>query len=377
MPGRQTVFGPFELDADAGTLLRKGEPVPIGYRGFLLLSALVERPGEVLTKSDLIDTAWRGAAVEETNLSVQIAALRKALGPGPNGGEWIATIPRVGYRFVGAVERARRVPDSAGNPSVNNEISSGPSIAVLPFVNLSDDREQEYFADGIVEEIITALSRLRWLFVIARNSSFAYKGRAVDVKQIGQDLRVRYVLEGSVRKAGNRVRIGGQLVHTSTGAHLWADRFEGAMEDIFDLQDHVTSSVVAAIAPKLEQAEIERVKLKPTGASTPTTIISEDWQPGINGHANQTRKLLPLRTRLWNSTPISPRLTASRCNATQGERPVAGWSIVISRWRSLQDSRGGPRNWAGKIPMRFGRRESPLPSRSATSTPVPRLSKER
>ena len=141
---------------------------------------------------------------------------------------------------------------------------SKPSIAVLPFDNLSGDREQEYFADGIVEEIITALSRFRGLFVIARNSSFAYKGRAVDVKQIGRELGVRYVLEGSVRKAGSRVRITGQLIDTSSGAHLWADRFDGPLEDIFDLQDQVTSNVVGAIAPKLLQAEIDRANRKPT-----------------------------------------------------------------------------------------------------------------
>ena len=139
-----------------------------------------------------------------------------------------------------------------------------PSIAVLAFENLSGDPEQEYFADGMVEEIIMALSRMRWLFVIARNSSFTYKGRAVDVKQVGRELGVRYVLEGSVRKAGSKLRIAGQLIDTSTGAHLWADRFEGGTDDMFDLQDRVTASVVGAIAPKLEQAEIERALRKPT-----------------------------------------------------------------------------------------------------------------
>ena len=139
-----------------------------------------------------------------------------------------------------------------------------PSIAVLPFQNMSGDPEQEYFADGVVEDIITALSRIRWLFVIARNSSFIYKGRAVDVKQVGRELGVRYVLEGSVRKATNRVRVTGQLIDVSTGAHLWGDRFEGALEDIFDLQDQVTASVIGAIAPQLEHAEIERAKRKPT-----------------------------------------------------------------------------------------------------------------
>jgi adenylate cyclase len=139
-----------------------------------------------------------------------------------------------------------------------------PSIAVLPFQNMSGDPEQEYFADGVVEEIITALSRIRWLFVIARNSSFTYKGRAVHVKQVGLELGVRYVLEGSVRKAGNRVRITGQLIDVSTESHIWADRFEGDLANIFDLQDQVTASVVGAIEPMLEQAEIERAKRKPT-----------------------------------------------------------------------------------------------------------------
>jgi adenylate cyclase len=139
-----------------------------------------------------------------------------------------------------------------------------PSIAVLPFQNLSGDPQQDYFADGVVEEIITALSRFRQLFVIARNSSFTYKGRSVDVKQVGRELGVRYVLEGSVRKAGNKVRIAGQLIDASTSAHLWADRFEGALDDIFELQDHVTASVVGAISPRLEEAEIERAQRKPT-----------------------------------------------------------------------------------------------------------------
>ncbi len=139
-----------------------------------------------------------------------------------------------------------------------------PSIAVLPFDNMSGDREQDYFADGMVEEIITALSRFKSLFVIARNSSFAYKNKAIDIKRVGRELGVRYVLEGSVRKAGNRVRITGQLIEAATGNHIWADRFDGELEDIFGLQDKVTSSVVGLIAPRLEQAEFERARHKPT-----------------------------------------------------------------------------------------------------------------
>ena len=139
-----------------------------------------------------------------------------------------------------------------------------PSIAILPFTNLSSDPEQDYFADGMVEDIITGLSRSKSLFVIARNSSFTYKGKAVDIKQVGRDLGVRYVLEGSIRRASNRIRITGQLIDAVTGVHLWADRFEGGVGNVFDLQDQVTASVIGAISPKLEQAEIERSRRKPT-----------------------------------------------------------------------------------------------------------------
>ena len=161
----------------------------------------------------------------------------------------------------GASVSAHATGTSAKTPL---ELPDKPSIAVLPFQNLSGDPEQEYFVDGIVEEVTTAIARLPWLFVIARNSSFAYKGKSPDLRQVGRELGVRYVLEGSVRKAGNRVRITGQLIDAATGAHLWADRFGSQLEDIFDLQDQITSSVIGAIFPQLERAEIERAKLKPT-----------------------------------------------------------------------------------------------------------------
>ena len=165
---------------------------------------------------------------------------------------------------VGPGAQAKASTPELDKPSTRLALPDKPSIAVLPFQNMSGDPEQEYFADGIVEEIITALSRFQNLFVIARNSSFTYRGRAVDIKQVSRELGVRYVLEGSVRKSSNRVRITGQLIDATTGAHLWADRFEGTLEDVFDLQDRVTISVVSAIAPKLEQVEIERAKRKPT-----------------------------------------------------------------------------------------------------------------
>jgi len=267
------ILGPFRLDAEAEILFHGAEPLALGQRAVALLRVLVERPGIPVSKDALIEAAWAGLAVEESNLAVQIAALRRVFGKEPGGEHWIETLPRRGYRFVGPVstggERAiaaesevSNSPTSAGAPSLT--LPNQPSIAVLPFQNMSSDPDQEYFADGMVEEITTALSRFRSLFVIARNSSFAYKGRSVDVRQVGREFGVRYVLEGSVRKAASRVRITGQLIDVSTGAHLWAERFDGGLKDVFELQDQVSTSVVGAIAPKLEQAEIDRAKRKPT-----------------------------------------------------------------------------------------------------------------
>jgi TolB-like protein/class 3 adenylate cyclase len=179
------------------------------------------------------------------------------------GAQQVKNIHEPVRAFALVAKRATVVTASA-NASVPPALPDKPSIAVLPFQNMSGDPEQDYFADGMVEDIITALSRFKALFVIARNSSFTYKGRVVDVKQVGRELGVRYVLEGSVRKAANRVRITGQLVDTSTGVHLWADRFDGGLDDVFDLQDKVTESVVGAIAPAVEKAEIERAKRRPT-----------------------------------------------------------------------------------------------------------------
>src|SRR5262249_2263009 len=198
-------------------------------------------------------------------------AVRRAIGDSGEQQRFIRTIARKGYRFVGeGVEQgagaAAEIAVSATEKAAIRPLSlpDKPSIAVLPFTNISGDPEQEYFADGITEDVTTALSQFRWLFVIARNSSFVFKGKTVDAKEIARALGVRYLLEGSVRKAGTRLRITGQLVDASSGVHMWADRFDGAVDDVFDLQDKVTASVVGAIGPKLEQAEINRSKRKPT-----------------------------------------------------------------------------------------------------------------
>jgi TolB-like protein/tetratricopeptide (TPR) repeat protein len=256
-------FGPFQLEAEEQLLFRHGELVPLGRRAVGLLHVLVQNPGQVVSKDVLIDTAWSGLVVEESNLSVQIAALRRSMSVEKGADRWIETLARRGYRYIGPV--VNKV-DEAGELARTAPLAlpDKPSIAVLPFDNLSDDPQQEYFAEGIVEDIIIALSRVRWLFVIARNSSLAYRDRAVDAKRIGVELGVRYILQGSVRKEEGRLRLSGQLIDAVSGVHLWADRFEGNLANVFDLQDRITESVVGAIGPRLEQAEIERVRLKPT-----------------------------------------------------------------------------------------------------------------
>ena len=270
----QFLFEDYLLDLDRRELTRGSRAIAIGPQVFDLLVHLVQNREHVVSKDNLLDAIWHGRIVSESTLTSHINAVRKAIGDNGEEQRLVRTVARKGFRFVGEVRQADAsdgiaspmavVATSAATAAPSHALPDKPSIAVLAFQNLSGDAEQEYFADGVVEDIITALSRIRWLFVIARNSSFTYKGRAVDVKQISRELGVRYVLEGSVRKAANRVRITGQLIDASAGTHLWAERFEGSLDDIFELQDQIATSVVGAIAPELERAEIERAKRKPT-----------------------------------------------------------------------------------------------------------------
>jgi TolB-like protein len=256
-------FEEFAFDTDRRELHRGAEVVSITPQVFDLLEYLIRNRERVVSKDDLIYAVWNGRSVSDAALTTRLNAARSAVGDTGEKQCLIKTLPRKGFRFVGAV-REEDGPSSAAVASESHvELSKPalalpdkPSIAVLPFENMSGDPEQEYFADGMVEEITTALSRFKWLFVIARNSSFTYKGKAVNVKQVGRELGVRYVLEGSVRKAAGKVRIAGQLIDAITGAHIWADRFERDLTDVFALQDEVTVAVVSAIQPKIIQTEI-------------------------------------------------------------------------------------------------------------------------
>jgi len=261
----QFVFGDCVLDPERRELSHRAAVVAVGPQVFDLLLHLVRNRDRVVRKDDLLQAVWSGRVVSESTITSHINAVRRAIGD--TGGEQrlVRTVARKGFRFVGEVgEVGELVPSESREAPSAPLLPDNPSITVLPFHNLSGDPEQEYFADGVVEDIIGALSRIRWLFVIAHASSHTFKGRAVEVKDVGRELGVRYVLEGSVRKTGNKVRITGQLIDATTGTHLWAERFEGTLDDIFELQDQIAESVVGAIAPQLERAEIERAKRKPT-----------------------------------------------------------------------------------------------------------------
>ena len=305
------LFADHTLDTDRRELCCSGAPVPVEPQVFDLLTYLVQNRERVVSKDDLFASVWRGRIVSDSTLASRISAARRAVGDSGEEQKLIRTVARKGIRFVGTVDcqsNGEKPVDAAGPrrdefqepirpslppfdrpaiavlPFVNMSgdavtetrepaplgdtedlppLPDKPSIAVLSFKNMSGDPEQEYFADGMAEDITTALSRFKSLFVIARNSSFSYKGKAIDVKRVGRELGVRYVLEGSVRRAGSRVRIAAQLIDAASGAHIWADRFDGALEDVFEFQDQVTERVVGAIAPRVERAEMVRAWRRP------------------------------------------------------------------------------------------------------------------
>src|SRR5579862_7565290 len=250
---------------DRRELRRGASLVAVEPQVFDLLVHLIQHRDRVVSKDDLLESVWHGRAISESALFNRINAARSAVGDTGEQQRLIKTLPRRGLRFVGAVREEGCGPADTDARKPSPGIADKPSIAVLPFLNLSGETDQDYFIDGVVEDIITALSRNRAFFVIARNSSFTYKGRSIDTKQIARELGVRYVLEGSVRRSGNHVRVTGQFIDAESGRHLWADRFDGDLVDIFDLQDQLVTSVVGALAPQLEKAEIDRAKRDMTG----------------------------------------------------------------------------------------------------------------
>jgi TolB-like protein len=251
MPADGYAFGEFVLDLRSGALRRGGTTLPLRPKAFDVLVYLIGKQGQAVAKTELIDKVWRDVIVTENSLAQCIKEVRQALGDEAQA--IIKTVAKRGYLFAVPVNE---IDESiAPTPAASPPLPDRPSIAVLPFVNMSGEADQEHFADGITEDLITGLARIHWLFVIARNSSFAFKNRAGDVKDVARRLGVRYVLEGSVRRAGRQLRITAQLVDGTTGIHHWAERYDRELGDIFALQDEITRSVAGAIEPRLLAAE--------------------------------------------------------------------------------------------------------------------------
>jgi len=267
-PQERTLLFHFEtcsLDTDRRELHRAGESVAVEPQVFDLLTYLVSNRDRVVSKDDMIASIWGGRIVSESTITSRINSARRALGDSGDEQRLIRTIARKGFRFVADVHLDTKAASGAhGTEPQRSALPSPdrPAIAVLPFTNMSGEPEQEYFSDGISEDIITALSKLRWFLVIARNSSFIYKGKAVHLKQVAEELGVRYVVEGSVRKGGERVRITAQLNDVVTGSHVWAERYDRELADVFAVQDEITEAIVAAIEPQLYAAENFRAQRK-------------------------------------------------------------------------------------------------------------------
>jgi adenylate cyclase len=271
-PGENALRYLFEdcvLDTDRQELRRGADLLSVTPQVFDVLDYLIRNRERVVSKDDLIAAVWGGRIVSDAALTTRINVARNAIGDSGEDQRLIKTLPRKGFRFVGAVQE-ERMPAAAAFAATPKEaprsaltLPDKPSIAVLPFTNLSSDPDQEYLVDGIVEDMITELSRFSELFVIARNSSFQYKGKAVDVRQVGRELGVRYVLEGSIRRSGNRIRVAAQLIDAETGAHRWAERYDRKLQDTFAVQDDVVRTIVTILAAHVRRAETERTRAKP------------------------------------------------------------------------------------------------------------------
>jgi TolB-like protein/DNA-binding winged helix-turn-helix (wHTH) protein len=382
------LFADFRLDRAGGGLFRRDDsgalaPVTIGSRALDLLAVLIERRGDVVSKEEIMTAVWPRTAVEEANLFAQISALRAILDKEQSGQSCIQTVIGRGYRFIAPVARCAAGMDSphippdpsehpqfltqdgakhsaplanarSPEPQLSNALLHAvslvseplvsehapplplpekPSIAVLPFQNMSGDPAQDYFADGMVEDIVTGLSRIRWLFVIARQSSFVYRGKSVGVQQIGRELGVRYLLEGSVRKSETRLRVTAQLIEAATGAHLWADKFDGNLKDVFDLQDHITERVVGIVEPSVQKSEIERSRRK-----RPESL---DDAPRARGDRERGGRCDRARHRRLYDRPSRQR----RAFRARGHPPGAVLQSVISR-----------RPFFRRVPLRLERR---------------------
>ncbi|HEY4170229.1 MAG TPA: winged helix-turn-helix domain-containing protein [Reyranella sp.] len=305
--------GPFRVDAKSESLFRGAEPVALGRRAVAVLRLLLERPGEPVSRQALIEAAWPRLAIEDSNLSVQIAAVRRVLAEQADGADWIETLPRRGYRYVGP-------PIPIVNGVVRSSLPASaerPSMAVLPFTSAGGGPRHERFTDGMVEDVIAALSRFKSLFVIARNSSFEYKGRTVNIKRVGRELGVRYVVEGSVRKTAGRLRVSVQLVDAESGYQLWSERYDRELEDVFDVQDEIVRAIVSVLPGRMEDAGRDVAIRKPTSSITAYDLVllgNEQWR------RLEKSSLAQARERLRAAVALDPNYARAHANIA--------WTIV-------------------------------------------------
>ena len=310
--------GPFRVDAKSESLFRGAEPVALGRRAVALFRLLLERAGEPVSRQALIDAAWPRLAVEDSNLSVQIAAVRRALAEQADGADWIETLPRRGYRYVGPpIPIVNGDVPALSAPAPSLIPAERPSVVVLPFASSGAGAKNERFTDGMVEDVIAALSRFKSLFVIARNSSFEYKGRTVNIKRVGRELGVRYVVEGGVRKTGRRLRVSVQLVDAENGYQLWSERYDRELEDVFDVQDEIVRAIVAVLPGRVEDAGRGIAVRNPTSNVTAYDLAllgNEQWR------RLEKSALAQARERFRAAVELDPNYARAHANIA--------WTIV-------------------------------------------------
>jgi TolB-like protein/Flp pilus assembly protein TadD len=323
------LFGDFDLDTDRRELKRHGELIPLEPQVFDLLVHLVANRDRVVSKDDLIASVWGGRIVSDSTLASRINALRRAVGDSGERQHLIRTIARKGVRFVGDVREQRPAESSVATALA---LPDRPSIAVLPFTDVSGGAEPDYFGDGMTEEIITALSRVRWFFVIARHSSFAYRNKGMDAKQIARELGVRYVLAGSVRRADDRIRVSAELIEGASGNNVWARSYDRALSDVFVVQDEMTQTIVGAIEPELGRAERERARVKARDSLDAWSI----YQRGMFHLYRCTREELAEARKLFRQAiAIDPELGP----AYSGEAEAYYYEVVYGFARSNDENR--------------------------------------
>jgi adenylate cyclase len=323
------LFEDYALDTDRRELFRRGEIVRLEPQAFDLLEYLIQNRERLVSRDDLIASVWAGRIVSDSAMTTRINAARCAIGDSGKAQHLIKTVPRKGIRFVGTVlEEETGGAEVGWRPSTPYPVPPDkPSIAVLAFTNMSGEPEQEYFSDGITEDIITELSRFAELFVIARNSSFRFKGRSLDIRQVGRELGVRYVLEGSIRRAGDRVRIGAQLIDAVTGAQRWGERYDRELKDVFAVQDEVSRTIVSILMVHVNKAEAERTLLKPPATWQAHDFLmraSDVWSARNAADPHEVRRILCEARRLLDRS-ISLDPNYARAYAMLSQTHLVAW----------------------------------------------------